>query len=119
MEYALISKDYDFRPLVANLQRMGKRVLLICRPLEVNPDLIGMVDDYVDIQSLRTYVDESVSEQEPEVAEEEPPDKELERRSAFAQLQESVRMIAARGNIPGIGYTKTVMTSLNPGIRRG
>ncbi len=65
MEYALISKDYDFRPLVANLQRMGKRVLLICRPLEVNPDLIGMVDDYVDIQSLRTYVDESVSEQEP------------------------------------------------------
>ncbi len=25
-------------------------------------------------------------------------------------------MIAARGNIPGIGYTKTVMTSLNPGF---
>lgn len=116
MEYTLISKDYDFRPLVANLQRMGKRVLLICRPIEVNPALIEMVDEYVDIQGLRTYVDETVSERGPEVAEEKPADKNLERRSAFAQLQEAVKAIEARGNAAGIGYTKIVMTSLNPGF---
>jgi len=119
MEYALISKDYDFRPLVANLQRMGKRVLLICRPIEVNPALIEMVDEYVDIQGLRTYVDETVSERGPEVAEEKPADKNLERRSAFAQLQEAVKAIEARGNAAGIGYTKIVMTSLNPGFDEG
>ena len=115
-EYALISKDYDFRPLVANLQRMGKKVLLICRPIEVNPELIEMVDEYVDIQSLRAYVDERVSEQERQTTEEAPADKATERRSAFAQLQEVVRAITARENIPGIGYTKIVMTSLNPGF---
>ena len=115
-EYAIISKDYDFRPLVASLQQMGKRVLLICRPIETRPDLIDMVDEYIDTQDLRTKGVEQITEIEPEIDKVESIDNEERMKSAFAQLQNTIREIENRGNIPGIGYVKIIMTSLNPGF---
>ena len=115
-EYVLISKDYDFRPLVANLQRMGKRVILICRPVDTRPDLLEMVDDYFDTQEIRTETADLAAEETMETEETEPTDTNVQRKSAFAQLQETVREIETRGNQAGIGYTKIVMTSLNPGF---
>ncbi len=116
LEYAIISKDYDFRPLVANLQRMGKRVLLICRPIETRPDLIDMVDDYIDTQDLRTRVVEQISVTEPELDETEDVDLEEQLKGAYAQLQDTIRGIENRENLAGIGYAKIIMTSLNPGF---
>jgi uncharacterized LabA/DUF88 family protein len=116
MEYVLISKDYDFRPLVASLQRMGKRVILICRPVDTNPDLLSMVDAYIDVQEIRTEVAESIVEEVAETEVGAPTDKAAQKKSAFAQLQETIREIESRENQAGIGYTKIVMTSLNPGF---
>ncbi|MFW9965509.1 MAG: NYN domain-containing protein [Candidatus Sifarchaeia archaeon] len=116
LEYVLISKDYDFRPLVASLQRMGKRVILICRPIDTNPDLLSMVDAYVDVQEIRTEVAESIVEEAVETEAGAPTNKETQKKSAFAQLQETIKEIESRDNQAGIGYTKIVMTSLNPGF---
>jgi hypothetical protein len=115
-EYVLISKDYDFRPLVANLQRLGKQVVLICRPIDTTPDLLAMVDDYIDIQEIQSEAAKSMTDEVEEPAESEPDNEEVQKKSAFAQLQETVREIEARENLAGIGYTKIVMTSLNPGF---
>ena len=115
-EYVLISKDYDFRPLVSNLQRQGKRVILVCRPVDTRPDLLEMVDQYVDTQELRSETMRSLAEETPEEEVREPTDEDVLKRSAFAQLQETVREIEKRENQAGIGYCKIVMTSLNPGF---
>jgi uncharacterized LabA/DUF88 family protein len=115
-EYVLVSKDYDFRPLIANLQRKGKRVVLICKPVDTRPDLLGMVDDFIDLQEIRTEAAEAITEETIEADEATPDDVDVQKKSAFAQLQETVREIELRGNKAGIGYTKIIMTSLNPGF---
>jgi uncharacterized LabA/DUF88 family protein len=116
MEYILVSKDYDFRPLTANLQRMGKRVILVCNPVDTNPNLLEMVDDYISLQDIQTEALFSSPEESVEQDETATADPDLERKSAFVQLQETVREIQRRGNLAGIGYTKIIMTALNPGF---
>ncbi|MHA1733251.1 MAG: NYN domain-containing protein [Promethearchaeota archaeon] len=111
-EFAIISGDRDFLPLITTLRGYGKKVTVFSRAESTSEELFNIADDWYDISQFEYGEEEEFGDdRESELIEEDP--REL-RAAAFQTLQKAIELADQHGKKPGIGLVKILVKGINP-----
>lgn len=105
--YILVTGDSDFRPLLLNLRKSGKRVHIICDLRTAAQDLLALADSFVDYRDLLPADDD----------EEEDDEMETSKDYWFERLAEASRLLQSQNRSAGFSPVKVKMRMLNPGFQ--
>lgn len=107
--YVILTGDVDFRPLVQQLKKHGKEIIIIYNPDNVSERLLEFADDHKDYRSFIPDETDRYGDEETDYA----INSEFSKIEAFSLLIEAITQMESYNKVPTPGSVKVRMKMIN------
>lgn len=107
--YVILSGDVDFRPLVQQLKKHGKEVIIIYNPDNVSERLLEFADDHKDYRSFIPDETDQLGSDDPDYE----INSDFSKIEAFSLLIEAITQMETSLKVPTPGSVKVRMKMIN------